>query len=69
MSKLTAKQKKAYLVTKGVCCPFCLCHDIEGEITHNDYDGSYRQRVTCHACGRVWVDVYTLTAVEELEET
>jgi len=69
MSKLTAKQKKAYLVTKGVSCPFCLCHDIEGEATSTDYDGSCRQRVTCRACGQVWVDIYTLTAVEDVEET
>lgn len=63
--KLPKEQREAYLTKRGVACPYCGNTDIEGAVTESDHDGSYRQRITCHVCGKQWVDVYTLTEIEE----
>jgi hypothetical protein len=64
---LTDQQKQAY-VKNPTKCPYCGSNDIEGEVTENDCDGNYRQRITCHACGKWWVDVFTLATIEEPKE-
>jgi len=56
-------EKKSYVVTGGVSCPFCRSKDIEGG--HIEVDaGSAWQPVTCSACGREWEDVYRLVDIE-----
>ena len=64
-ARLTDAQKAAYL--KRPChCPFCGSERIDGQMVEIDEAGA-TQRIECLDCGRLWVDCYTLTAVDDAE--
>ena len=60
---LTEAQRKAYLEHSDHC-PYCGGDETEVQMAENDYEGTYRQRITCNECGRWWVEVYMLTRIE-----
>ena len=60
---LTSQQKAQYLSNNGAMCPFCQSDDIEGDTLQSD--GDVWQNVRCLDCGRVWQDIYTLTAIDQ----
>lgn len=65
---LTDKQKKDYVDDLGIHCPYCDSDDIWGD----DWDfgtGEFWQTIKCRECGKKWTDVYTLSAIEEREES
>jgi hypothetical protein len=62
--RLTEQQKQAYLKAP-TRCPYCGSQDLEGQTPGSDCGGNYRQRLTCLECGRWWVDVFTLTGMDE----
>jgi len=65
MTKLTKEQKETYL-KDPYCCPYCKSKNIEaGSIEANE--GWAWQEVVCFDCHLRWRDVYTLTAVEDIE--
>jgi hypothetical protein len=63
--KLTPEQKAAYLADSGRC-PYCGEEGVEGAEVECEGDKHY-QNINCNACGRDWVDVYTLSEIEEGE--
>jgi len=66
---MDAEQKKAYLESEGSKCPFCKSANICGGVTHSaKYYDAYVQEVHCNECGKAWIDIYTLTDVEEIED-
>jgi predicted Zn-ribbon and HTH transcriptional regulator len=66
--KLTKEQKEMYLTRRGVKCPVCGSEVVEGGLDI-DLDGSeLRQGARCRECDSEWVDVYTLTGIEDVEE-
>ena len=71
MNKLTDKQKKDYVKKSWGKCPKCHSSDISGaEITVECMLGQKAvQEVDCNACNFSWVDIYTLSDVEENELT
>jgi hypothetical protein len=53
-----------YLELRGLVCPFCGSHDIEGGSM--DFGAAeIAQRISCHDCGERWTDVYKLAAVAD----
>ena len=63
---MTAKQKKAYLKNPNVC-PCCGSKLISTGFIQ--VDGKYAWcEVSCSDCQEIWSDVYTLTAVEDVED-
>ncbi len=64
MNNLTPQQKQLYLDSYGQKCPFCLSPSISA--ASGNCGGKYADfEVTCESCGRTWLDVYTLTGVED----
>jgi len=63
--KLTKVMKKEYIDHVGTICPYCgSVRTIDNVIRDN---GSYCSRgVSCVDCNKQWVDVYTLTDIEEV---
>jgi len=61
---LTDKQKKEYVDSDGVHCPYCHSTDIEGGSVNVDA-GTAWQEISCIECGESWQDVYMLTSIEE----
>jgi hypothetical protein len=64
--KITPKVAKEYVEGYGSECPFCDSEDIVGGET-NYGAGEIWQDVLCNSCEKEWVDIYTLTGVEEKE--
>lgn len=63
--KLTQKQIKAYVDSKGTHCPFCNSEDISVD-GHMEVDGSDGWLdVGCNSCNALWQDVYKLVSVEQ----
>ena len=62
---ITSEQKAAYLKNPSRC-PFCGGSDLEGE--GYDYDGDPAQTIECQDCGRSWLDIFTLTDIEIIEQ-
>ena len=59
---LTSQQKQEYIKTGGVRCPTCGSYHIETgrlEMGEQVYQGCSCQ------CGQTWVELYTLTDIEE----
>jgi hypothetical protein len=68
--KLTDAEREAaaeYLANGGVHCLFCRSENIEPDTIKMDGPNG-RSEVQCLDCGRTWVDVYRLTAVEPCDE-
>ncbi len=64
---LSDAQRKAYMKNPDHC-PYCGGDETEVVMTENHYEGSYQQRITCHECGRSWIEGYLLTAIAEIPE-
>ena len=61
---MTPEQKRNYL-TSPDNCPFCGSGDITGRCF--SYEDPSAQIIDCEGCGKSWMDIYTLTDVEEVE--
>jgi hypothetical protein len=53
-----------YLARHGNLCPNCGSVLIEAGEVIAPYNGKFCQDVRCHACERIWMDIYTLARVE-----
>lgn len=62
--KLTDKQIRVYIKNCGVACPYCGNPDTEGD--SGEFGENCSQEMRCLACGRRWIDLYTLTGVMEV---
>jgi transposase-like protein len=62
---MTPEQKAAYL-KHSERCPFCGSWNIGGGMVDINIDGA-QQHVICHACNKLWTDIYSLVDVEEAE--
>lgn len=63
---LTKKQIKQHVSTGGTSCPYCNLDNInmyDQDIPSNQIIG----KVSCDDCGKQWLDIYTLTSIEEVE--
>ena len=60
---MTKEQIENYLEYGGLYCPLCSSSNLT-TIGGMDEDGC--QSVKCLACGKMWIDVYTLTDAEEI---
>lgn len=59
--------QEEYKEKLGNVCPQCQSHDIEGEGV--DVDGNQaHQEVSCSNCFAVWVDTYTLSYFNLVDE-
>jgi len=63
---MNPQKAKQYLEQRGSLCPFCGSWEIEGG-SMNFEAGEIAQRVSCHKCGEMWVDVYKLAAVADAD--
>jgi transcription elongation factor Elf1 len=63
---LTAKQRAMYL-SNPYHCPYCGTEQIEGGNIDIDNCQAW-QEIHCLECSKEWIDVYSLTDVEEKEE-
>ena len=58
---LTDKQKRGYIASQGVRCPYCESYDIDaGQM---EFEGGVFQDVKCNSCGETWSDEYKLIDV------
>lgn len=64
--ELTDEQRAAYIAGGGTACPFCGSIVLSGDVVEVDA-GTARQDIDCTGCGVGWTDVYTLTAIENIE--
>lgn len=66
---MTKAAKKRYLKSAGTDgCPYCKADMEELECKEVDFveDGNIEQRVQCPQCKKRWMDIFTLTDVQEL---
>jgi DNA-directed RNA polymerase subunit RPC12/RpoP len=62
---LTNRQKRKYIKTDGVQCPYCGSRHIDtGRL---EMDERVYQECRCQ-CGKSWTDLYTLAEIEEAED-
>jgi hypothetical protein len=59
---LTLAAKTAYLKSQGTICPFCQSPHITAGILSADGPQASSE-ITCEACGKLWLDLYTLTGI------
>lgn len=63
---MTEKQKKKYLKSRGLICPYCGSNNLRaGETDPQDY--YIFQSITCGSCKKEWTDQYKLTDVTPIE--
>jgi len=61
---LTDAQKKKYVDSQGLNCPYCNDGDLEGGCMQGD--GNWiTMPVTCDNCNKTWQEIYTLTGILE----
>ena len=66
---ITKEQKEYYLNHGGRICPFCKSHKCIETISSSETCGNQIiQEVKCPHCGIRWVDVYTLSDIENVEK-
>lgn len=65
--ELTPAMVRRYIDSEGSCCPYCGSDEIEAGPVEADADSSSGD-VMCNACGKQWRDVYTLSAIDVLDE-
>jgi hypothetical protein len=64
----TEQDQKEYLENDGEVCPICGCDDLQVEPDSRDYlSGYYKQIKKCTRCEAVFMETYTLVAVERLD--
>lgn len=64
---LTKAQKEKYLKKYGNVCPYpsCKSEDLR-TIGRPKADGKHAsQDIQCLGCGKMWIDIYTLSDIEE----
>jgi transposase-like protein len=63
--KLTDEQKKAYMDSGGLSCPYCGSEKIwaAGDPSMDGPEGV--QLIKCPACGNCWMDLLGLVGVRE----
>jgi len=59
---LTKAQRDKYLKRHGIRCAYCDSEDLETLGRPISNDGRITQ---CSGCGRIWMDIYTLSDIEE----
>jgi hypothetical protein len=64
---LSEEAARAYVASGGARCPYCGDDGISGGPVEID-GGCAWQEVDCPACGATWHDVYTLAAVDVLDD-
>lgn len=67
MSANNMMTPEEYVEAGGLQCPYCRSDDIEGQ----RFDGEGRSawsEIQCRTCGERWLDIYTLTHFEKLED-
>lgn len=62
---LTKAHKEKYLKKGGVRCPYCNSDNINTIGSLLEKYGKAAQDVQCLSCGKMWIDIYTLSDVEE----
>jgi len=67
MKKLTEKKKAKYLEQGGAKCPHCNSGNLQGDSLQSD-GGYVWQDIECLDCDMQWVDVYSLTDIDDPEE-
>jgi len=60
---MTEEQKKKYLESGGVRCPYCNSEYLTTYKMQTDISIAW-QGVSCESCGEEWTDQYTLTGVD-----
>lgn len=60
----TPEQIAAYVTSEGAACPYCASKEIESDRLQADGDSACAV-VQCDGCGKSWLDVFTLTTIEE----
>jgi hypothetical protein len=63
---LSGKQKKAYVKSGGVRCPYCQSQDIEAGKGVFD-TGIAWLTVTCNACQEQWHEIFHLKTIHALD--
>jgi len=63
--KIDGIDKKKYLDDDGDHCPYCGSLYLTGEPT-NISNGVLSQEIQCSECEKTWLDLYTLTDIEEV---
>lgn len=67
MPKLTDQMKKDYIANKGRNCPFCGSAAMNAD--RLDFGSEVvTSNVTCLKCHKQWVDLFTLTGIEQREK-
>lgn len=66
---LTQDQKDLYVNNCGEWCPYCESKTINTTINDTEFMASViYQTVSCHTCGKTWIDIYRLVDVKESPE-
>jgi hypothetical protein len=64
---ITPAMARRYVAEEGACCPFCGGTDLLAEDAEADADSSWCE-VDCPDCGGCWREVYSLSALDQLDE-
>jgi formate dehydrogenase maturation protein FdhE len=62
---ITPEQQAAYLADANHC-PYCGSTQIKGG-ERDVQDDNTTQNIRCTTCGREWIDIHTLTGVEDAD--
>lgn len=60
----TPEQIAAYVSSAGATCPYCGSSEIDSDRLQADGDSACAV-VQCDTCDKSWLDVFTLTTIEE----
>lgn len=64
MDEITEEMSQKYLGGLAARCPFCGSDQIEAG--KHEFESIFAwQRVSCHACGEEWDEVFTMTHIEK----
>jgi len=58
----TMIEKKAYISSKGLICPFCRAESVQGGFIHVEAGKAF-QEMDCPECENRWQDIYRLIDV------
>lgn len=64
MSTLTESQKKEYIDRGGLRCPYCQSKET-GNCGSVSWDEQPSVEVKCDTCEKTWIDIFTLTDIQE----
>lgn len=72
---MTKNARKRHIQSRGCDmydrCPYCRRNTQHGQrLDYGQFDpteeGDIQQQITCHQCGRRWIDVFRLTEIIEI---